>query len=108
MQGMTQDDVGAPSARTGDFDGRAAAVPDERRQPVEKERLKILEKAIARLEPGEFHFPEIYGPGWSELYIGDKVKLGRDFMNLVRKGRFADVSDTETKKAGGRVYLKRA
>ncbi|MFT0891230.1 DUF1413 domain-containing protein [Pseudochelatococcus sp. G4_1912] len=75
---------------------------------MQAERLKILEKAIAGLEPGEFHFPEIYGPGWSELYVGDKVKLGRDFMNLVRKGRFAGVSDTGTKKVGGRVYLKRA
>lgn len=70
------------------------------------ERLKALEKAIAVLGPGEFHFSEIYGADWSGLYVGDKVKLGREFMNLVRKGRFAQVTDTGRKKAGGRIYLK--
>ncbi len=56
--------------------------------------------------PGEFHFPEVYGADWSELYVGDKVKLGREFMNLVRKGYFTQVTDTGKKTAGGRVYLK--
>jgi hypothetical protein len=68
--------------------------------------LKSLEKAIAVLGPGEFHFPQIYGADWNELYVGDKVKLGREFMNLVRKGQFAQVMDTGRKKAGGRLYLK--
>ncbi|MCX8997063.1 single-stranded DNA-binding protein [Rhizobiaceae bacterium BDR2-2] len=73
---------------------------------MQPERLKALEKAISALAPGEFHFPEIYGPDWNELYVGDKVKLGREFMTLVRKGYFAQVTDTGKKKAGGRVYLK--
>ncbi len=73
---------------------------------MQAERLKALEKAIFALAPGEFHFPEIYGPSWNELYVGDKVKLGREFMNLVRKGNFPQVMDTGKKKAGGRVYLK--
>ena len=74
--------------------------------PMQAERLKALEKAISAIEPGEFHFPEIYGPDWSELYVGDKVKLGREFLNLVRKGNFARVTDTGKKRAGGRIYLK--
>jgi hypothetical protein len=69
-------------------------------------RLKALEAAIAPLATGEFHFPEIYGSGWDELYVGDKVKLGREFMNLVRKGHFDHVTDTGKKTAGGRIYLK--
>ncbi len=73
---------------------------------MQAERLKALEKAVAALAQGEFHFPEVYGAGWDELYVGDKVKLGREFMTLVRKGYFAGVTDTGEKKAGGRVYSK--
>ncbi|PZR87562.1 MAG: DUF1413 domain-containing protein [Stutzerimonas stutzeri] len=73
---------------------------------MQAERLKALEKAIAALPPGEFHFPAIYGADWDELYVGDKVRLGREFMNLVRKGHFTQVTDTGNKKAGGRIYLK--
>lgn len=69
-------------------------------------QLKVLEKAISALKPGEFHFPEIYGPNWNDLSVGEKVKFGREFMNLVRKGNFAHVTDTRKKKAGGRIYLK--
>lgn len=68
--------------------------------------MKALERAISALVPGEFHFPEVYGADWNELYVGDKVKLGREFMNLVRKGYSTQVMDTGKKKAGGRVYLK--
>lgn len=74
---------------------------------MQPERLRALTTAIAALAPGEFHFPEIYGPDWNELYVGDKVKLGREFMNLVRKGRLPDVRDTGIKKAAGRIYLKK-
>ncbi|MEO9340421.1 DUF1413 domain-containing protein [Mesorhizobium sp. SB112] len=73
---------------------------------MQPERLKRIEKTISALGPGEFHFPEIYGADWNELYVGDKVKLGREFMDLVRKGYFAQVRDTGEKKAGGRVYVK--
>ncbi len=73
---------------------------------MQAERLKALEAAISERSSGEFHFPELYGSDWNELYVGDKVKLGREFMNLVHKGRFANVTDTGKKKAGGRVYLK--
>lgn len=68
--------------------------------------MKALERAISALGRGEFHFPEVHGADWNELYVGDKVKLGREFMNLVRKGYFARVTDTGKKKAGGRIYLK--
>ena len=73
---------------------------------MQEERLQALEKAILALSPGPFHFPEIFGKGWDRLYVGDKVKFGREFLNLVRKGRFSQVKDTGTKKAGGRVYLR--
>jgi hypothetical protein len=73
---------------------------------MQAERLKAVETAISARAPGEFHFPEIYGSDWNELYVGDKVKLGREFLNLVHKGRFANVTDTGKKQAGGRVYLK--
>ncbi|PZU64000.1 DUF1413 domain-containing protein [Sphingobium sp.] len=73
---------------------------------MEAERLKVLGKAIEALDPGEFHFSRIYGADWNELYVGDKVKLGREFMNLVRQGHFAQVTDPGRKQAGGRVYLK--
>ncbi|MFD2238140.1 DUF1413 domain-containing protein [Aureimonas populi] len=73
---------------------------------MQAERLTALKNAIAALKPGEFHFPQIYGAGWNELYMGDKVKLGREFMNLVRKGAFPGVEDTGRKRTGGRVYLK--
>ena len=46
------------------------------------------------------------GRGWSGLYIGDRVKLGNDFLRLVRQGRFEGVEDTGEKKDGGRVYRK--
>ncbi|UHD44074.1 single-stranded DNA-binding protein [Aureimonas altamirensis] len=73
---------------------------------MQAERLSALEKAISALAPGEFHFSEVYGADWNELYVGDKVKLGREFMNLVRKECFAHVTDTGKKKAGGRIYRK--
>ncbi|MDZ5454580.1 DUF1413 domain-containing protein [Labrys sedimenti] len=73
---------------------------------MQAKRLSALEKAISALAPGVFHFPDVYGTGWNELYVGDKVKLGREFMNLVRKGYFVHVTDTRKKNAGGHVYLK--
>ena len=47
-----------------------------------------------------------YRTGWSGLYIVDRVKLGNDFLRLVRQGRFQGVEDTGEKKDGGRVYRK--
>ncbi len=73
---------------------------------MQAERLSTLEKTISALAPGEFHFPEVYGADWNELYVGDKVKLGREFMNHVHKGYFAHVTDTGKKNADGRVYCK--
>lgn len=63
-----------------------------------------LAAVLAHRAPGEFHFPEIYGPDWGGLWIGDKVRLGREFLDLVRKGRFAGVSDTGRKQGRGRIY----
>lgn len=65
-----------------------------------------LERTLREQAPGLFHFPEIYGQGWSGLYIGDRVKLGNDFLRLVRQGRFQGIEDTGEKKDGGRVYRK--
>ncbi len=41
-----------------------------------------LQKTLSERPPGLFHFPEVYGRGWSGLYIGDRVKLGNDFLRL--------------------------
>ncbi|MBJ3775515.1 DUF1413 domain-containing protein [Acuticoccus mangrovi] len=63
-----------------------------------------LVRRLAERPPGEFHFPEIYGAGWDDLYVGDKVRLGRDFLTMVRAGRLPGVEDTGRKRAGGRIY----
>ncbi|WP_339779887.1 DUF1413 domain-containing protein [uncultured Thalassospira sp.] len=70
------------------------------------DEITRLRHLIAKHPPGEFHFPEIYGPDWDRLYIGDKVKRGHAFMNAVRAGKFPGVTDTGAKKGGGRVYQK--
>ncbi|TPW28626.1 DUF1413 domain-containing protein [Martelella alba] len=71
------------------------------------ERLcEKLKTKLLGLEPGDFHFPTLYGEGWDDLYIGDKVRLGREFLAAVRKGAFSGVSDTGEKKGGGRIYRK--
>nr|WP_272213441.1 DUF1413 domain-containing protein [Marinicella sp. W31]MDC2879397.1 DUF1413 domain-containing protein [Marinicella sp. W31] len=67
---------------------------------------EIANRLLAQ-EPGAFHFPEVYGENWNRLPIGDKVKIGREFLNAVRKGCFPGVEDTGRKNGGGRVYLKR-
>ena len=73
---------------------------------MQTERSKAVERAISALSPGEFHFSTVYGPDWDELYVGDKVKFGREFLNRVRKGDVPHVTDTGRKKAGGRIYLR--
>ena len=65
-----------------------------------------LRARVAALSPGEFHFPPVYGPGWDRLYIGDKVRIGRQFLDAVRAGRFPGVEDTGRKKGGGRLYRR--
>ncbi|MEQ5775041.1 DUF1413 domain-containing protein [Thalassospira sp. NFXS8] len=70
------------------------------------EEIIRLRHQINQLPTGNFHFPEIYGPDWDTLYIGDKVKRGHAFMNAVRAGKFPGIIDTGTKKGGGRVYQK--
>lgn len=69
--------------------------------------MERLRTRLLGQEPGEFHFPALYGERWDDLWIGDKVKFGREFLNAVRAGKFPDVEDTGRKKGGGRVYLKR-
>lgn len=71
-----------------------------------EQRLDALRKAITVLDRGEFHFFEIYGEGWNDLYVGTKVKLGREFLVRVRNGEFEGVEDTGRKEAGGRIYRK--
>lgn len=72
---------------------------------MDRELLARIRASLARRAPGPFHFSEIYGPGWDRLYVGDKVKLGREFMRAVDAGQFAGVVDTGRKVAGGRLYL---
>lgn len=67
---------------------------------------KRLTQALSRHVPGPFHFRDIYGPEWSSLYIGDRVKLGNEFLRMVRGGAFPGVRDTGRKTGGGRVYRK--
>ena len=71
---------------------------------MDEKELSRLHKRIAKRTPGEFHYPEIYGPGWDDLWIGDKVRFGRNFLEAVRAGRLPGVEDTGRKKGGGRVY----
>lgn len=73
---------------------------------MNSEDIARLRLQLAKHPAGEFHFPEIYGPDWDDLYIGDKVKLGHAFLDAVRKGDFPGIKDTGEKKDGGHVYLK--
>lgn len=71
---------------------------------MEKEEIARLKQRLAKREPGDFHFPVLYGPHWDDLFIGKKVRLGREFLKAVREGVFPGVEDTGEKKDGGRVY----
>jgi hypothetical protein len=71
---------------------------------MDDKELSRLRNHIENMPLGEFHFPEVYGPEWDKLYIGDKVRLGREFFRAVRTGEFPGVEDTGRKKYGGRVY----
>lgn len=71
---------------------------------IDRDEIERLRESIARRTPSEFHFPEVYGPGWDDLWIGDKVRTGRDFLEAVRAGHFPGVEDTGVKKGGGRLY----
>lgn len=73
---------------------------------MDANEITRLQSRIAARDPGEFHFLEIYGPGWDTLYIGDKVRIGREFLNAVRAGKFPTVEDTGQKRGGGRVYRR--
>ena len=67
-----------------------------------------IDRLLARLRDwpaGEFHFPDLYGRGWDGLYIGDKVKTGRAFMNAVRAGKLPGGKSTGRKQRRGRVYV---
>ncbi|APX22744.1 MAG: DUF1413 domain-containing protein [Rhodobacteraceae bacterium] len=68
--------------------------------------LTRLHDAAAGLPAGEFHLPELYGPDWDRLWIGDKVKTGRAFLQAVRAGRLPGIEDTGRKAGGGRIYRK--
>lgn len=71
---------------------------------MDRTEIARLRARLAERPVGEFHFPEIYGPGWDDLWIGDKVKTGRQFLEAVRAGKFPGVEDTGLKKGGGRLY----
>ena len=71
---------------------------------MDDEEINRLRKRIVRRAPGPFHFPDVYGPDWDQLYIGDKVRKGRNFLEAVRAGKFPGVEDTGEKHDGGRIY----
>ncbi|KAA9006981.1 DUF1413 domain-containing protein [Histidinibacterium aquaticum] len=73
---------------------------------MDERTIERLRRVLAGRAAGEFHFPEVYGPEWERLPIGEKVKLGHRFLDLVREGTFRGVSDTGRKAGGGRVYRK--
>lgn len=66
--------------------------------------LTRLRARLAQQPAGEFHLPEIYGPRWDALPIGEKVRTGREFLRAVRQERLPGVEDTGRKKGGGRLY----
>ncbi len=66
--------------------------------------LSRLRRHLADRAPGPFHFPELYGPDWDDLWIGDRVQLGHQFLMAVRAGHFPGVEDSGEKKGGGRLY----
>jgi len=71
---------------------------------LDSDEIDRLRRRLAGRAPGEFHFPELYGPGWDDLWIGDKVATGRAFLEAVRAGKVPGVEDTGVKKGGGRLY----
>lgn len=73
---------------------------------MDTHEITRLQNRMASHDPGEFHFREIFGPDWDRLYIGDKVRLGREFLNAVRAGYFPEIEDTGQKEGGGRVYRR--
>ncbi|ARC88159.1 DUF1413 domain-containing protein [Rhodovulum sp. MB263] len=66
----------------------------------------MIRDALAALPSGEFHLPDAVGPRWDDLWIGEKVGLGNDFLKHVRQGRFEGIEDTGRKEHGLHVYLK--
>ncbi len=71
---------------------------------MDQREITRLRKRLSSRKPGPFHFPELYGPDWDRLAIGDKVRKGRDFLRAVQDEAFPGVRDTGKKKDGGRLY----
>jgi hypothetical protein len=71
---------------------------------MDPDEIARLRARLADRPSGTFHFPDLYGPGWDALWIGDKVKTGRRFLEAARAGKFPGVEDTGHKKGGGRLY----
>ena len=71
---------------------------------MDPDEIARLRARLADRPAGPFHFPDLYGLGWDALWICDKVKTGRRFLEAVRAGKFPGVEDTGTKKGGGRLY----
>ena len=71
---------------------------------MDHEDIRKLQNRLQDWSAGEFYFPDLYGPGWDDLYIGDKVRTGRAFMEAVRAGKLPGVKDTGRKQGRGRVY----
>ncbi|WP_138465988.1 DUF1413 domain-containing protein [Poseidonocella sp. HB161398] len=61
--------------------------------------------ALAARQPGEFRLPELLAD-WEDRPIGEKVRLGNDFLREVRKGAFAGIRDTGRKAPRGHLYRK--
>ncbi len=69
---------------------------------TQRQRLK---DHLRELSPGPFRLSELYGSGWYALPIGERVRIGREFLNEVNRGAYLGVQDTGKKKGGGRVYV---
>ncbi|WP_108259882.1 DUF1413 domain-containing protein [Mangrovicoccus ximenensis] len=65
----------------------------------------LIAAALAARRAGEFRLPELLAD-WDGRPIGEKVRLGNDFLREVRKGAFAGIRDTGRKTAGGHIYRK--
>ncbi|TQS71717.1 DUF1413 domain-containing protein [Rhodobacteraceae bacterium] len=70
------------------------------------ELLKQIKATIKKRADGAFHLSDIYGGEWDALYVGDQVRLGREFLRLVQRGDIKGVRDSGEKSGGGRLYIK--
>ena len=79
-----------------------------------KENMKpifdVFDANLKNIDAGEkFSLPSLYGESdWDQLYIGDKVMAGNQFLRQVRKGHYPGVKELpKDKQHGRRQYQKK-